>query len=265
MSESTQMMVGETHEHARKAVLTERHGQVLLITLNRPDARNSIDGAVALGLHLAIQTLDTDRELVVGVLAGEGRAFSAGMDLKAFARGEDISAAVSFLRDGSVKPLIAAVDGAALAGGLELALACDLIVAGEDAKFGIPEVTVGLFAAGGGVLRLPTRIGYGKAMELALTGAAIDAREAHRLGLVVSVTPPGQAVTEALALAHRIAKNAPLAVAASKQMIRAGQGCREADFWSIQKPVQATVFASADAREGPRAFAEKRAPIWIAR
>jgi enoyl-CoA hydratase len=244
------------------AVLTERRGRVLLITLNRPQAMNSINGALAQGLAEAISRLDGDPGLTVGVLTGAGRGFSAGMDLKAFAGGEDITPAVRFMRNGATKPVIAAVEGFALAGGLELALACDLIVAAAGAKFGIPEVKVGLIAAGGGLLRLPARAGYGKAMEMAITGEPILAEEAAGLGLVARVAEPGNAAAAATELAERVARNAPLAVIASKEMVRATQGATEAEFWSIQNPCRAGVFASNDAKEGPRAFAEKREPEW---
>jgi enoyl-CoA hydratase len=244
------------------AVLTERRGRVLLITLNRPQAMNSINGALAQGLAEAIARLDADPGLTVGILTGTGRGFCAGMDLKAFARGEDITPAVRFLRDGARKPLIAAVEGFALAGGLELALACDLIVAAAGAKLGIPEVKVGLFAAGGGLLRLPARAGFGKAMEMAVTGDPILAEEAAGLGLVARVTEAGAAVAAATELAERVARNAPLAVIASKEMVKAAQAVTEAEFWSIQHPRRSEVFASNDAKEGPRSFAEKREPQW---
>jgi enoyl-CoA hydratase len=243
-------------------VLTERRGRVLLVTLNRPEARNAVDGATARGLVDAVAQLDDDPELAAGILTGAGRGFCAGMDLKAFARGEDLGPMAAFVRGGSRKPLIAAVEGFALAGGLELALACDLIVAAAGARFGIPEVTVGQFAAGGGILRLPARIGYGKAMEMAITGDSITAEEALGLGLVTHVTEPGRVVAGALLLAERVARNAPLAVAVSKRAIRDAQGMTEAEFWTYQEPHLAHVAASLDAHEGARAFAEKRPPLW---
>jgi enoyl-CoA hydratase len=243
-------------------VLTEQRDKVLLITLNRPEARNAINGALARGLLDAAIALDEDPELRAGVLTGAGQAFSAGMDLKAFVRGEDLSPFITFVQRGSKKPLIAAVEGFALAGGLEVALTCDLIVAAEGARFGIPEVTVGLFAAAGGLYRLPARVGYSKAMELALTGAPVQAAEAAALGLVSRLTEPGQAVGTALQLAELVAKNAPLAVAASKKLVRASQGMAEDAFWELQQQHSAAVFGSADAMEGARAFAEKRPPQW---
>jgi enoyl-CoA hydratase len=244
------------------AVLTERRGRVLLITLNRPEAMNSINGALSHGLWDAVQELNSDPGLTAGVLTGTGRGFSSGMDLKAFARGEDIGPMMEFVKKGAQKPLIGAIEGFALAGGLELALSCDLLVAAKGAKLGIPEVNVGLFAAGGGLLRLPSRVGYGRAMEMAITGDPITAEEAAELGLVARLVEKGTAVDAAMALAERVAKNAPLAVAASKQLVKATQGVTEEEFWKIQDALQAAVFTSNDAKEGPKAFAEKRAPEW---
>lgn len=243
-------------------VLVEERGRVLLITLNRPDAMNAINGALSSGLVAATERLDGDDGLTAGVLAGAGRGFCAGMDLKAFTRGEDIGPMMRFVRDGSAKPLIGAIEGFALAGGLELALACDLLVAARGARLGIPEAGVGLFAAGGGLLRLPGRVGYGRAMEMALTADPIEAEEAADLGLVARLADPGHAVDVALELAERIARNAPLAVKASKELIRSTQGSTEEEFWDRQAPLQAAVFTSDDAKEGPRAFAEKRPPAW---
>jgi enoyl-CoA hydratase len=244
------------------AVLTQQRGRVLLITLNRPDAMNAINGALSSGLWDAVQRLNGDSGLTAGVLTGAGKGFCSGMDLKAFSRGEDIGPMMSFIQQGAEKPLIGAIEGFALAGGLELALACDLLVAATGARLGIPEVKVGLFAAGGGLLRLPSRVGYGKAMEMAVTGDPVTAEEAAQFGLVARLAEPGTAVDVAMALAERVAANAPLAVSASKQLIRATQGATEAEFWAFQGPLQATVFRSNDAKEGPRAFAEKRAPEW---
>jgi enoyl-CoA hydratase len=243
-------------------VLTEQRGRILLITLNRPEAMNAINGALSRGLAAAIARLDDDPGLTVGVLTGAGRGFSAGMDLKAFAKGEDISPMMTFVRHGAKKPLIAAVEGFALAGGLELALSCDVIVAAAGAKLGIPEVSVGLFAAGGGLLRLPSRVGYSKAMEMAITGDPITAEDAAELGLVARLANRHGAMDAAMLLAERVAKNAPLAVAASKEMVRATQGLTEAEYWVLQQSRQVAVFASNDAKEGPRAFAEKRLPQW---
>ncbi|RMH68919.1 MAG: enoyl-CoA hydratase [Actinomyces sp.] len=250
---------------AAPAVLTERRGRVLLITLNRPEAMNAINGALSRGLVAATGELDDDPDLTAGVLTGAGRGFCSGMDLKAFARGEDIGPMMTFVRQGARKPLLCAIEGFALAGGLELALTCDLLVAARGARLGIPEVGVGLFAAGAGLFRLPSRVGYGKAMEMALTADPITAEEAAEYGLVARVAEPGTAVEVAMELAERIARNAPLAVAASKQIIRATQGRTEDELWEFQEPLQRAVFTSEDAKEGPRAFAEKRPPDWSGR
>ena len=254
--------MSDTNEPAQPAVLTERRDRVLVIILNRPDAMNAINGDLSNGLWSAIQDLNCDPGLTAGVLTGAGRGFCAGMDLKAFSRGEDIGPMIKFIRAGSEKPLICAFEGFALAGGLELALSCDLLVAARGAKLGIPEVGVGLLAAGAGLFRLPGRVGYGKAMEMAITADPITAEEAAEHGLVARLTDPGSALQEALSLAERIARNAPLAVAASKQLIRATQGSTEEELWALQRPLQERVFASDDAKEGPLAFAEKRPPEW---
>lgn len=243
-------------------MLTERRGRVLVITLNRPEAMNAINGALSEGLWSAVQELDSDSGLTAGVVTGAGKGFCSGMDLKAFSRGEDIGPMLEFVQNGAAKPLVGAIEGFALAGGLELALSCDLLVAARGAKLGIPEVGVGLFAAGAGLFRLPGRVGYGTAMEMAITGDPITAEEAADHGLVSRLTEPGEALSAALVLAERIARNAPLAVAASKQLIRATQGATEEELWKIQRPHMATVWKSGDAKEGPRAFAEKRPPEW---
>jgi enoyl-CoA hydratase len=246
-------------------ILTERHGRVLLVTLNRPEARNAVDSALAHALVAAVAELDEDADLTAGVLTGAGGGFSAGMDLKAFAREGPPKGFNQFLQNGSQKPLIAAVEGFAVAGGLEIALTCDLIVAARDVKLGLPEVNKGLFAAGGGLFRLPARVPYGVAMEMALTSDPIGAEQAHALGLVARLAEPGHAAEEALALAERIARNAPLAVAASKQIMRRTCGLSEEDAWGAQAQFIAKVFASEDAKEGARAFAEKREPKWTGR
>ena len=259
---SDRSAVSEPAVSDQPAVLTEKRDRVLLITLNRPDAMNAINGALSAGLVAAVEQLDGDPGLTAGVLTGAGRGFCSGMDLKAFSRGEDIGPMMTFVRNGAQKPLIGAIEGFALAGGLELALSCDLLVAAKGVKLGIPEAGVGLFAAAGGLLRLPSRVGYGKAMEMAITADPITAEEGHEYGLIARLTEKGEAVTVAMELAERVARNAPLAVAASKQLIRATQGATDDEFWALQTPLQRTVFASEDAKEGPRAFAEKRSPDW---
>ena len=249
-------------EETAPAVLTEKQGRVLVITLNRPEAMNAINTPLAQGLLRAVEQLDGDDDLTVGVLTGSGRGFCAGMDLKAFAtEGGPIGMDV-FIENGAKKPLIAAIEGFALAGGLELALACDLLVAAAGVKIGIPEVGVGLFAAGGGLLRLPRVLPYAVAMEMALTADPITAEQALAYGLVSRVSAKGEALATAITLAERIAKNAPLGVAASKQLVRASLDSTEAEFWQLQKPFMGKVFTSNDAKEGPAAFAQKRSPNW---
>jgi enoyl-CoA hydratase len=247
------------------AVLTETRGRVLLITLNRPEAMNAINTDLAQGLLRAVEQLDNDPGLTAGVVTGAGRGFCSGMDLKAFAQSGPPVGFDQFIENGSKKPLIAAIEGFALAGGLELALTCDLLVAAENVKLGIPEVGVGLFAAGGAVFRLPRFLPYAVAMEMALTGDPITAQQAKEYGLLSRVTEKGKAVEVALELAERIAKNAPLGVAASKMVMRNTQGMTDAEAWEYQKPFVREVFSSEDAKEGPKAFAEKRAPVWSGR
>ena len=244
------------------AVLTEPRGRILLITLNRPEAMNAINTDLAQGLLAAVEELDSNDGLTAGVLTGNGRGFCSGMDLKAFAAGGPPKGFDQFLETGSKKPLIAAIEGFALAGGLEVALTCDLLVAAKDAKIGIREVKVGLFAAGGALLRLPRRLPYSVAMEMALTGQPITSDEAKSYGLVSRVTENGGTIDAALELAELIAENAPLAVAASKALIQAQQGITEEEFWELQKPHMKKVFTSNDAMEGPASFAEKRSPNW---
>ncbi len=246
-------------------ILIEDHGRVRLITLNRPEARNAINSALGQGLVAAVQELDADDGLTAGVLTGAGGSFSAGMDLKAFLTEGPPKGFSEFLQNGARKPLIAAVEGFALAGGLEIALSCDLLVAAKGVKIGIPEVKRGLFAAGGAVFRLPNRVPYGVAMEMALTGEPILAEKAHELGLVSRLAEPGKAVDAALELAAQIAKNAPLGVAVSKQVIRDSRGMTDEEAWALQGPLAGKVFGSEDAKEGPKAFAEKREPNWTGR
>lgn len=247
-------------------VLTERRDRVLVITINRPQARNAVNSAVAQGIAAALDELDASPELSVAVLTGAGGNFCAGMDLKAFVRGDaPIVPGRGFagiVEGPPRKPIIAAVEGYALAGGTELVLACDLIVASTTAKFGIPEVKRGLVAVGGGLLRLPKRIPYQIAMELALTGDNLLSEDAHRLGLVNRLVEPGEALDAALELAARITANGPLAVATTKQVIAASAGWSPDEAFAKQAEMTAPVFGSADAIEGATAFAEKRPPVW---
>jgi enoyl-CoA hydratase len=247
-------------------VLTERRDGVLLITLNRPEARNAVNLAVAEGVAAALDALDADADLAVGVLTGAGAGFSAGMDLKAFVAGQRPWVAdrgfAGIVQRSARKPLIAAVEGFAVAGGLEIALACDLIVAGSGAKLGIPEVKRSLVATGGALLRLPRRVPYGIAMELALTGDTISAERAYELGLVNRVTEQGGAVDAAIELAAAIVRNGPLALDATKAILQQQFDWDEGDFWQRQRELADPVYASDDAREGATAFAEKRDPVW---
>jgi enoyl-CoA hydratase len=246
-------------------VLVEQRGRVLVITINRPQAKNAVNAAVSRGLADAMDRLDSEPALSVGVLTGAGGTFCSGMDLKAFARGENVAIegrGMGFTERPPAKPLIAAVEGYALAGGTELALATDLIVAAREAVFGIPEVKRGLAAGGGGLLRLPQRIPYAIAMELALTGDNLPAPRAHELGMVNTLTEPGGALDAALGLAERITANGPLAVAATKRVITESRGWRPDEMFREQWKILGPVFLSNDAREGAVAFAEKRPPRW---
>jgi len=250
-------------------VLTARRDGVLVVELNRPEARNAMNIGTAELVGAAMALLDHDDELSVGVLTGRGTSFCAGMDLKAFLGGDRAhipGRGFGGLVEGPPeKPLIAAVEGYALAGGFELALACDLIVAAEDATFGIPEVKRNLVAVGGGLIRLPRRMPGNLAMELALTGQMLSAARAHELGIVNRLSGPGEALDGALALAAEIAANGPLAVRASKRIMRESEGRSEEASFAAQGAVAQPVFESEDAREGATAFAEKRAPVWRGR
>ncbi|MFD0773826.1 crotonase/enoyl-CoA hydratase family protein [Streptomonospora algeriensis] len=239
---------------------------VAVITINRPKAKNAVNAAVARGIAEALDELDSRKDLVVGILTGAGETFCSGMDLKAFMQGEvptvEGRGFAGFAQRPPRKPLIGAVEGYALAGGFEAVLACDLVIAAEDAKFGIPEVKRGLVAGGGGLLRLQHRIPRNIAMEFALTGDFVEAPRMAQLGLVNSVTAPGGALEGARELAGRIAANAPLSVAVSKQVIGASADWTSDEMWQRQDEITGPVFVSHDAMEGAAAFAEKRAPQW---
>jgi enoyl-CoA hydratase len=254
---------------AQEPLLTEQRGPVLLITLNRPEARNAVNLALAQGIADALDRFDSDDQLQVAIIQGAGKGFCAGMDLKAFASGERPWAGdrgfAGIVRRPPEKPLIAAIEGFALAGGLEVALACDLIVAARGAKLGIPEVKRSLVAAGGALLRLPRRIPYHAAMELALSGEPTSAERAYELGLVNRLSEPGGALEVALELAEQIGANAPLALRASKRILLEQWDWPTAEAFERQAQISDPVFASEDAREGARAFAEKRAPVWRGR
>ncbi|GAB2847750.1 crotonase/enoyl-CoA hydratase family protein [Actinoallomurus bryophytorum] len=248
------------------AVLTEVDGGVAVITINRPEARNAVNGAVAKGMASALDELDARKDVSVLVLTGAGGTFSAGMDLKGFLTGDNpIAEGRGFggiVERPPAKPIIAAVEGYALAGGFELALACDMIVASSESKFGLPEVKRGLVAGAGGLLRLPRRIPYHAAMELALSGEHYPASRLAELGLVNKLTSPGEALAEARELALRIAANAPLALAATKRVIVESADWDSSEQFAKQGEIINPVFVSKDAMEGAAAFAEKRPPEW---
>ena len=250
-------------------VLAERRGDTLLITLNRPEVRNAVNAALAAGVAGALDELDSDESLSVGVLTGAGGFFCAGMDLGAFVKGESPwfgdRGFAGIAQRASRKPLIAAIEGFAVAGGMEIALACDLIVAAKGAKLGIPEATRSLVAAGGALLRLPRRMPYHVVMELALTGAPMPADRFYEFGVVNRLVEPGSAVDVALELAERLAKNGPLALAASKRILQEQYDWSSADMWERQGAISGPVFASEDAKEGANAFKEKRDPVWQGR
>jgi enoyl-CoA hydratase/carnithine racemase len=252
-----------------QAVLTERRERIMVVTINRPDQRNAINAAVAEGIAAALDELDADDGLSVGVLTGAGKGFCAGMDLKAFVAGERPYVGdrgfAGITQRSARKPLIAAIEGFAVAGGLEVALACDLIVAARGARLGIPEVKRSLVAAGGALLRLPRSLPRNVAMELALTGDPIDAERASALGLVNRLAEPGEALATAVRLAETIAANGPLALAATKRILSESADWPDAEFFTRQREITEPVMTSEDAREGATAFAEKRAPVWKGR
>ena len=248
-------------------VKSEIRGRVLILTINRPEARNALTYDTSFALADALDRLDADDNLTVGILRGEGNTFCSGMDLKEFARTQRRAVVPGRGLGGlaeapPAKPLIAAVEGYALAGGFELALACDLIVAANNASFGLPEVKRGLVPGSGGMLRLPRRLPYHVAMETLLTGDMIAASRAHALGLVNDLVEPGTALEAALKLAEKIAANGPLAVRTVKQIVTESLDWRTDDMFALQNPRMAHIFSSEDAKEGATAFAEKRPPVW---
>jgi enoyl-CoA hydratase len=258
-----------TTEVATELVLTERHDGVLTMTINRPAQKNAVNREVAVQVASALDELDADPTLSVGVLTGAGGTFSAGMDLKAFANGQTpILPGRGFsgiTRAAVGKPLIAAVEGWALGGGFEMALGCDLIVAAYDAKFGLPEVKRGLIAGEGGVIRLPQRIPYHVALKVLLTGEPISAIDARQYGLVSELAATGSALPVAQRLAHRIAGNAPLALSKVKKLLRETQGLNDSEAFRYQDGDATSLLNTEDAHEGALAFAEKRAPVWRGR
>lgn len=258
-----------TTETAAELVLADRQDGVLTITINRPGQKNAVNRETALQLAAALDQLDADPTLAVGVLTGAGGTFSAGMDLKAFANGQTpILPGRGFgglTRAVVRKPLIAAVEGWALGGGFEMALACDLIVAADTAKFGLTEVKRGLIAGEGGVIRLPRRLPYHVAMRVLLTGEPISAVDADKYGLLSELTVAGGALAAAQELARHITVNAPLALAKVKDVLRVTQGLNDADAFERQSEDAHSLLTTEDAHEGALAFAEKRAPVWRGR
>jgi enoyl-CoA hydratase len=248
-----------------------QEGRVAVLTINRPEARNAVNGDVARTMEEGLDRLEEDEGIWVGIVTGAGPVFSAGADLKAIASGQ--AADLQTKRGGfggiaarqRTKPLIAAVDGPALAGGTEIVLSCDLVVASTNARFGIPEVKRSLVAAAGGLFRLPRALPRNIAMELALTGDPIDAERAHHFGLVNELVEPGQAFEAALALAERITVNAPIAVRESRRALLEGMLADDDSAWKVTFDAMAKAMATEDFAEGPRAFIEKRAPQWKGR
>ena len=265
------LCMGNMHLNHREfemsdTVLVSVDEGVMIITINRPEAKNAVNSEVAAGIAAAMIELDSNPNIRLAILTGAGGMFCSGMDLKAYIRGEspfiDGRGFGGLCSAPPQKPLIAAVEGFALAGGFELAIACDLIVAGEHARFGTPEVKVGLIAGAGGLLRTPRQIPQRIAMELALTGEMISAARAYDLGLVNRVVTSGGALTAAQTLARVIAANGPLAVAASKKVISESQDWLSSEMFSQQEPLLKAIAKSKDAIEGATAFAEKRRPKW---
>lgn len=254
------------NQETQAEVLTEVRGNVLIITLNRPEAKNAASQAMAQRMAEILDEFDANDDLFVGIITGAGKTFCSGMDLKGFLRGErpsiDGRGFLALTEAPPRKPLIAAVEGYALAGGFETMLACDLVVAAETAKFGVPEVKRGLVAAAGGVTILPQRTSRAVAMEMALTGSIYPAEFGKANGFVNTIVEEGKALDGALELAQTIAANGPLAVQVSKQVITESQDWTQGEMWEKQAPLIADVFTSEDAKEGSRAFAEKRAPQW---
>jgi crotonobetainyl-CoA hydratase len=276
MTESTNRGDAMPESEDAPPALVELRGHVMIVTLNRPRALNAVNAAMTRAVANALERADNDREIRALIITGSGqRAFCAGADLKAVARGEQLTPpgyerfgfagyVAHFIR----KPTIAAVNGFALGGGTEIALASDLVIAAESAAFGLPEVTRGIFAAAGGAFRLPQQLPWKIGLELLFTGDPIDAATAQRHGLVNRVVPDEQVLPTAIALAQRIAQNAPLSVQASKQLAYGALDDRlpgEDDRWAQNNAVTEWLMSSEDAKEGPLAFAEKRQPVWQGR
>ncbi|PIF73796.1 enoyl-CoA hydratase [Variovorax sp. 54] len=254
---------------SKPLVFTERLGPILIITINRPEARNAFDAATAKAMSDIVDDFDNDPSIFLAVVTGAGGTFSAGADLRAAARGELASTpergGFGIFKRPPAKPLIAAVEGHAVGGGMELCMSCDLVVAASDAKFGLPEVRHNVVALGGGLFRAPRRVPYNIAMEFLLTGDMQSAATLQQWGFVNRVSEPGQALAGALELAQRILRNGPTALAATKQIVRAAVDWTESEAWVQQMAMAKPALESTDRREGVQAFLEKRAPVWQGR
>jgi enoyl-CoA hydratase len=248
------------------AVLVEVADGIGIITINRPEARNAVNEAVARGVAAAIDEFDSRRDITSLIITGAGGTFCAGMDLKGFLAGENSMAGGrgfgGITHRPPAKPVIAAVEGYALAGGFEIVLSCDLVVASEEAMFGLPEVSRGLVAGAGGLFRLPRRIPYHLAMEIALTGARVPAQRLNAAGLINRLVPAGEALGQARALAAELGRNAPLSLTATKRIVAESADWPLSESFDRQDDIVRPVFTSADAMEGAAAFAEKRPPVW---
>lgn len=253
---------------SEQSILTERQDHILVITINRPEAKNAFDDSAAQGMSRAVDELDADESLFLAIITGAGGNFSAGADLRAVSKGETASTergGFGIFKRPPKKPVIAAVEGFAVGGGMELCMACDMVVAASDAKFGLPEVRHNVVALGGGLFRTQRRIPHNIAMEFLLTGDMQSAATLQQWGFVNRITEPGKALAGALELAERVLRNGPTALAATKQVVRMSEDWTEAEAWERQMPVVKPALEAQDRNEGVAAFLEKRSPVWVGR